>query len=384
MLQLRSRLALVLLELLVLAYAAASLSAQSVPADFDGVVVLSRDDLASIGSGTKAVKLVSRDAEVQAAAAKAVARCPALETIDFSGASLESDDWRTVLALKTLMRVTLSQSNVVDSVFPADGMPVLKELDVSGCLELTADLALPLKKCPLLSRLRVANVQFGLGGLFAALAATQSISALDISGTRTTVAELNQLGRPSSLVRLVARQCPQLTGLPESWSGLVRLQHVDLSKSPRVTTGVVELLGGSDALDTLLLDGNEAMSDDDLAKIVCGKSLVRLSLRGCKHAAGKTFAALKSAVALNELDLSDCAHLVSKDLTHIENLMLTALCLDGCAALDDSCVKPLSAIRTLEQLSLLKCPRVSDEAIKLLWDALPQCEVLPVWGMKKR
>ncbi|XP_070567008.1 F-box/LRR-repeat protein fbxl-1-like [Ptychodera flava] len=207
------------------------------------------------------------------------------------------------------------------------------------------------KKCPTtlsLEQCRGARVSsVGLRSLFRACSA--SLEELNVSGC-------SQGELTGDSILLHATRCPNLSVIDASWCNVS-------------DNGVIALVDSSQRLESVCLNGCQAITDEAVCALVekHANSLEVLELFGCFNLTPTSILMAGSFCKnLRTLNIGQCYKLTDDSISQLATHLKNVECLDlrGCKQIKDDCVrKVVRKCPRLQSLVLANCPLITDQAL---------------------
>ncbi len=188
-----------------------------------------------------------------------------------------------------------------------------------------------------------------------ALTAFHQLNELNLGGCEEiTDKSISQLHRLPNLQKIDLSLCNQTTDISLfTLSLLPRLHFLNLSWCYSVTDNGLKRLGQCKSLESILLWSCEEITDEGVEALAVLPKLRILELPVFAHITDRAIFAL------------------SQNATRLE-----ALRLDHLEEISDEGIVSLSRLSGLRKLLVEACPKVTPEAISVLQEDLPECEII--------
>jgi len=187
-----------------------------------------------------------------------------------------------------------------------------------------------------------------------AIASFQSLKELDLAGCEdVTDRSVSELRRVSSLEKL------------------------DLSFCNQITDSSVNVLAELPVLRSLSLNFCYLVGDSGLRSLGECKSLESVSLLSCEKITDAGVEALASLPNLRILDLPEFAAISDYALATLSGnaTKLESLRLDHLNEVSDQGLTRLGMLKRLRSLTVHSCPKITADAVALLQQSLPNCQI---------
>lgn len=317
--------------------------------------------------------------------------------------------WLPVKQLSTLSRLHfINVTDLKEDVGVIRFLPALKDLCIDSNKKITGKELLTLRKMKL-KKLRLSYCSRLTKEVVEVFKNIKTLNDLNLIGLKQlTALELSQILKLPNLRTLTLSYCEKLDdSVLKSIGELDNLISLDLVGCRLVTNvGFVEL-AKLHKLEILKIAGCENISDVGLKSLKRLTNITELDLSGCSRITDVGIGNLRPLKKLKIVDLASCHRLSNKSLTFVGQLTLLEelrlsynynisklgfqsianlknlrrLYVEECGLVNDDCVRALSKMNSLVELTLVSC-QLTDKSIKHL-ASFPKLAVLEVGGCEQ-